>query len=219
MTRRVESKSVRPGQSPPLPSAFFARPTVAVARDLLGMVLVHHSPQGLAAGRIVETEAYLRDDAACHASRGLTPRTRIMFGPPGRAYLYLIYGMYHCFNVVTAPNGTGEAVLIRALEPLEGLPLMAMRRSRGKPGVAPKPGSLCSGPGKLVIALGIGMSQNGADLRKGALRILPAEAYPRPEEASAADRNIKVTTRIGITRDAHLPLRFYPEGNPFISRK
>jgi DNA-3-methyladenine glycosylase len=222
MTRRA--KPGRPAASAALPSAFFSRPTVDVAKDLLGAVMVHDSPQGLAAGRIVETEAYLCDDAACHASRGVTPRTEIMFGPPGRAYIYLIYGMYHCFNVVTAPEGKGEAVLIRALEPLEGLPLMAMRRSRGKPGTSPKPVSLCSGPGKLVIALGIGMSQNGADLRKGPLRILPAGAYPPTEGMDAGygnieDRNIKVTTRIGITRDAHLPLRFYLEGNPYISRK
>jgi DNA-3-methyladenine glycosylase len=196
-----------------LPHSFYARSTVEAARDLLGAVMVHDTPEGRAAGRIVETEAYLRDDPACHASRGPTSRNRPMFGPPGRAYIYLIYGMYHCFNVVTAPRGTGEAVLIRALEPLAGMPLMARRRGTDKPK------ALCSGPGKLVIAMGIGMSRNGADLRKGPLRILPASSYPWPDATGDGLRHIKVTTRIGITQAAHLPLRFYLEGNPFISRK
>jgi DNA-3-methyladenine glycosylase len=193
----------------PLSASFYARGTVAVARDLLGTVMVHETAEGRTAGRIVETEAYLRDDAACHASRGMTPRNRIMFGPPGRAYIYLIYGMYWCFNVVTGPEGVGEAVLIRALEPLEGLPLMAHRRGRDEPR------TLCNGPGKLVIALGISMADNGADLRRGPLAILPPASYP----GSAPGGNIKVTTRVGITKDAHLPLRFYLEGNAFVSKK
>lgn len=200
----------------PLSPSFYARDTVTVARDLLGTVMIHETPEGPAAGRIVETEAYLRDDAACHASRGMTPRTKVMFGPPGRAYIYLIYGMYHCFNVITAPRGIGEAVLIRALEPLTGLPLMASRRGKAAPR------DLCSGPGKLVMALGIAMSQNGADLRRGPLRILPAASAPwegAGPSGRVPSRNIKVTTRVGITLDAHLPLRFYLEGNPFISRK
>lgn len=197
----------------PLSPAFYARSTVEVARDLLGAVMVHDTPRGRAAGRIVETEAYLRDDPACHAARGMTARNQAMFGPPGRAYIYLIYGMYHCFNVVTAPRGIGEAVLIRALEPLEGLPLMARRRGTD----APK--ALCSGPGKLVIAMGIAEIPNGTDLRKGPLTILAAENRPGPDGETGAIRHIKVTTRIGITQAAHLPLRFYLEGNPFISKK
>jgi DNA-3-methyladenine glycosylase len=203
----------------PLPASFYSRPTIEVARDLLGTVLAHRTPEGLTAGRIVETEAYLHDDPACHASRGMTRRNQAMFGPPGRSYTYLIYGMYHCFNVVTSPRGVGEAVLIRALEPLEGLPLMAERRGTDKPK------ALCSGPGKLVIALGMGPRgthvpvPDGSDLRKGPLLILPPESFPWTAEGGTPLRNIKVTTRIGITQAAHLPLRFYLEGNPYISRK
>lgn len=196
----------------PLPAAFYSRSTVELARDLLGAVLIHDAPEGLAAGRIVETEAYLRDDPACHASRGPTPRNRAMFGPPGRSYTYLIYGMYHCFNVVSAPRGIGEAVLIRALEPLAGLPLMETRRGTDKPR------ALCSGPGKLVIAMGMAGLPNESDLRKGPVRILPPESFPWSAAGGADPRNIKVTTRIGITQAAHLPLRFYLEGNPYISR-
>jgi DNA-3-methyladenine glycosylase len=196
-----------------LPASFYSRSTVEVARDLLGTVLAYDSPQGLTAGRIVETEAYLHDDPACHAHRGPTPRTQVLFGPPGRSYIYLIYGMYHCFNVVTSPRGIGEAVLIRALEPLAGLPLMAHRRGTDKPK------ALCSGPGKLVLALGIAKIPNGTDLRKGSLRILAPESFPWTAEGGTPLRNIKVTTRVGITQAAHLPLRFYLEGNPYISRK
>jgi DNA-3-methyladenine glycosylase len=209
----------RPATSGALGASFYARDTVTVARNLLGAVLVHDTPDGRTAGRIVETEAYLRDDAACHASRGQTPRTTVMFGPPGRAYVYLIYGMYYCFNVITAPKGIGEAVLIRALEPLEGLPLMAMRRGRDADDVK----SLCSGPGKLVLAMGITKSHNGVDLKRGPLRILAPGSYPwegpgRPG-SSGGQGNIKVTTRIGISVAADLPLRFLLDGNPYISRK
>ncbi|HLP41136.1 MAG TPA: DNA-3-methyladenine glycosylase [Fibrobacteria bacterium] len=191
-----------------LTRAFFDHDTVSVARNLLGTVLTHDSPEGRTAGRIVETEAYLRDDPACHAARGPTPRNAPMFGPPGRAYIYLIYGMYRCFNVVTAPKGVGEAVLIRALEPLEGLDLMARRRG------TTEARALCSGPGKLAIALGIVPSLNGADLRTGALRLLPDVSYPWDGPGE-----ITVTTRVGITSGADLPLRFYFRGNPYISRK
>jgi len=210
----------------PVPAGFFSAGTVAVARALLGKLLVSESPEGRTAGRIVETEAYLCDDAACHASRGETKRNRAMFGPPGRSYTYLIYGMYRCFNVVTGPKGVGEAVLIRALEPLEGLDLMAMRR-----GVS-EPKSLCSGPGKLVIALGIADLPDGSDLRKGPVIVAeprmgslgPLVPEARGRKGGATDREvletgrIRVTTRIGISKDAHLPLRFYLERNPWISR-
>ena len=188
----------------------FTGSTVSVARRLLGTVLVHETDDGPAAGRIVETEAYLRDDPACHAARGLTPRNAVMFGPPGHAYVYFIYGMYHCFNVVTARSGIGEAVLIRALEPLDGMSLMAERRGTD---VLSR---LCSGPGKLAMALGIHRAHNGADLRDGLLRILPPQSYPWNRRGAG---KITTTTRIGINVGADLPLRFYLEGSPFVSKK
>ena len=224
----------------PVPAAFFAADTVSVARALLGRMLVSDSPEGRTAGRIVETEAYLCDDAACHASRGETPRNRAMFGPPGRSYTYLIYGMYRCFNVVTGPAGLGEAVLIRALEPVEGLELMAQRRGKRDPK------ALCSGPGKLVIALGIADLPNGSDLRERPLIVAEPGGAKAPEKAEAGPtgsrgpgmgkalagsgraktrteaaeaERVRVTTRIGISKDAHLPLRFYLDGNPWISRR
>jgi DNA-3-methyladenine glycosylase len=192
----------------PLPAAFFAADTVSAARALLGTVLLHDSPEGPAAGRIVETEAYLREDPACHAARGRTPRNAPMFGPPGRSYVYLIYGMYRCFNVVTAPEGVGEAVLIRALEPLTGVELMVRRR--GTVDLR----NLCSGPGKLVIALGLDASHNDVDLGRGPVRLLAEDSHPW----KGPKGRIKTTTRIGITQGADLPLRFYLEGSIYISR-
>lgn len=187
-----------------LPRSFYARDTVAVARELLGNIIANHTPEGIIAGRIVETEAYIQGDPACHASRGMTPRNRVMFGPPGHAYVYFIYGLYYCFNAVTAPAGTGEAVLIRALEPLEGLHMMRANRRREKLT------ELCSGPAKLVQAMGINRHHNGADLT-----VKPLVIY------SGADlkENIITTTRIGINEVEKLPLRFYLEGNMFVSKK
>ncbi len=188
-----------------LPRSFYARDTQVVARELLGHYLVHYSPEGVAAGKIVETEAYLQNDPACHAARGMTRRNRVMFGPPGHAYIYFIYGMYYCFNVVTREEGIGEAVLIRALEPVAGIPLMQARRSRQKIT------ELCSGPGRLVQALGITREQNGQDITSGPLVI------------SRGEKNdglpVVKTTRIGIKNGAELPLRFYLAGSPFVSKK
>lgn len=187
-----------------LPRAFYCRDTVAVARDLLGAILVHETAAGVTAGRIVETEAYLQGDPACHASRGMTRRNRVMFGPPGHAYVYFIYGMYYCFNVVSAPEGVGEAVLIRALEPIEGILHMLRRRKREKLT------ELCNGPAKLVQAMGITRSHNGVDLTGKPLYI---------GMGKKTTETVVTTTRIGIRAGADLPLRFYLKNNKFISKK
>jgi DNA-3-methyladenine glycosylase len=187
---------------PVLPRSFYDRPTPEVARELIGKVLVH----GPTAGCIVETEAYLgQDDLAAHSARGLTPRTRVIFGPPGHAYVYLIYGMYECLNLVCEGDGQPGCVLIRALEPLAGIELMQARRPRAR-----RLEDLASGPGKLTLAMGITRAHNGADVTRGAL------AVRRP--ASPSRFQIAVTPRIGITRCADWPLRFLARGNAHVSR-
>lgn len=186
---------------PILKRAFYERPTIEVARDLLGKVLVH----GSVAGIIVETEAYLGgDDLAAHSARGITERTRVIFGPPGRAYVYFIYGMYECLNIVAEPAGRPGCVLIRALEPAAGADIMQSRRPAAR-----RLEDLASGPGKLTLAMGITRAQNGADLTRGSLVVrAPTEAH-RPE--------IAVTPRIGIRECADWPLRFLVKGNRFVS--
>jgi DNA-3-methyladenine glycosylase len=188
----------------PFPVSLLADDTVAAARALLGAVIEHRSPEGLTSGRIVETEAYLCDDPACHAHRGETPRNKPMFGPPGRAYVYFIYGMHRCFNVVTGPEGRGEAVLIRALEPLRGLDLM--RRRRGIEDAR----QLCNGPAKLVQALGIGPEHNGTHLLRGPLRLLADNGFEGGPVGAAP--------RVGISVAVDLPLRFYFRENPWVSK-
>ena len=184
-----------------LPRKFYARPTVEVARDLLGKVVVH----GSTAGMIVETEAYLGDgDLAAHSSRGLTGRTRVLFGPPGHAYIYFIYGMYDCLNVVTERDGVAGGVLIRALEPLTDIATMQRRRPAAK-----TIEQLASGPGKLTLALDITRKLNGADLTAGTLTLR------RP--SSSHRFSIEVTRRIGISQCVDLPLRFVIRGNRFVS--
>jgi DNA-3-methyladenine glycosylase len=188
---------------PILKRPFYERPTIEVARDLLGKVLVH----GLTAGVIVETEAYLGgDDLASHSARGLTARTRPIFGPPGHAYVYFIYGMYECLNLVAEPEGVAGCVLIRALEPVAGIELMRQRRPAAR-----KPEDLASGPGKLTLALAITRSQNDADVTRGALVVRD------PFEKRHVE--IAVTPRIGISKCADLPLRFILRGNRFVSGK
>jgi len=188
--------------SQPLPESFYARPTVDVARDLLGKLLAH----GRTAGLIVETEAYLGlEDLAAHASRGLTDRTRVLFGPPGRAYVYLIYGMHECLNLVAEPDGTPGCVLVRAVEPLAGIGLMHRRR----PG-ARRLEELACGPGRLTQALGITRRHYGANLTRGPLtvrRLLAEEPF-----------EVEVTPRIGIRHCVNWPLRFAVAGNRFVSR-
>ena len=158
-----------------LRSDFYARPTLDVARDLLGKVLRHRTSEGVASGRIVEVEAYIgEDDPACHAAPGPTERNAPLYGPPGIAYVYLNYGLHYLVNAVTEKKGSPAAVLIRALEPLDGLELMRRRRAQakwrqGKP--APSDHDLCRGPGNLTAALGITLKQNRLPLTRGALVI------------------------------------------------
>jgi DNA-3-methyladenine glycosylase len=186
---------------PILPRSFYARSTVEVARALLGKVLVH----GPTAGIIVETEAYLGgDDLAAHSARGLSERTRVIFGPPGHAYVYLIYGMYECLNLVAERDGRPGCVLIRALQPVSGLELMRARRPAAR-----RPEQLANGPGKLTLALGITRAHNGADVTRGPLVVRQGEG--------AGPIEIAVTPRIGITRAAELPLRFLIARNGFVS--
>lgn len=191
-----------------LSKRFYSQDTIQVARELLGTCLVHKTAEGRVVGRIVETEAYLfKGDPACHASRGKTQRNAAMFGPPGHAYIYLIYGMHHCFNVVTAPKSIGEAVLIRALEPIEGIAMMERRR---KTTVLK---NLCSGPGKLVQAMGLSLEHSGCALTTG-----PLTLHSRASFGGCAPFEIDVSTRIGINVGADLPLRFCIKGNRFTSR-
>lgn len=211
----------------PLPPAFFARDADVVARALLGQVLVHRSPSGLASGRIVETEAYLgppgvhghlRDrpdldpalarrlaeegDPASHAFRGPTPRNGSMFQEPGTAYVYRIYGVHRCLNVSTGATGRPEAVLLRAVEPLQGLELQRARRGRERPQ------DLGSGPAKLTEALGIGLEHDGTSLTHEPLWI---GAGPPPERVASC-------RRVGVAGGEDLPLRFLDAASPHVSR-
>lgn len=181
-----------------LPAAFYARPALEVARALLGKVLVHQDGRTRRAGRIVEVEAYVGPhDLACHASKGRTARTEVLFGPPGRAYVYLIYGMYHCFNVVTDRDGYPSAVLVRGVEPLEGVPAFART----------------DGPGRLCRALGIDLGHNREDLEGPRVFLEPAEAVP--------ERAVARGPRIGVDYAgawADEPLRLWVLGHPHVSR-
>src|SRR3989344_6842175 len=144
---------------------FFEDDTIEVAKEILGCYLVHESDEGRTVGKIVETEAYLENDPASHSFKGKTRRNEVMFGEGGKAYVYFTYGMYHCFNVVTNKKNKGEAVLIRALEPIDGIEIMKKRRK------VEEIKNLCSGPGKLVISMGIKKEHNGLDLLNGKLRL------------------------------------------------
>ena len=187
---------------PILKRAFYERATIEVSRALLGKVLVH----GRAAGVIVETEAYLGgDDLASHSARGITDRTRVIFGPAGHAYVYFIYGMYECLNLVAEPDGKAGCVLIRALEPVAGIPAMQKRRPAAR-----KIEDLANGPGKLTLALGITRAANGVDVTRGSLVVR--------EPAEKRVMEIAASPRIGITQCADWPLRFFVRGNRFVSR-
>jgi len=192
----------------PLSRSFFARDAVTVARDLLGRKLVRICGEGMAAGLIVETEAYVAEgDPGNHAAIGLTARNSPMFGPPGHAYVYRVH-LSFCLNLVTAEEGRPEAALIRALEPTDGLELM--RRRRGRDSLK----ELCSGPGKLCQALAIDLALNRAAVMEP-----PLFVTGQPEAGAASE--IVVTTRIGLRpeRGAHLPLRFYLARSPYVSRR
>ena len=199
-----ENTSFLPGE--PFPRSFFDRNPVAVSRDLIGAVLTRRVGRSLASGRIVEVEAYLaEDDPANHAFRGQTRRNKSMFGPPGHAYVYSIH-THHCLNFVTEPEGVPSAVLIRAVEPLLGIPTMARRRGRDKLR------DLCRGPGRLCKALAIDRSLDGWDLTQ----MKKLWIHKGPQQLCATQ--IAVSPRIGVTSGQELPLRFSVQDSPFVSR-
>ncbi|MDI9882497.1 DNA-3-methyladenine glycosylase [Flectobacillus longus] len=180
--------------------------TLRLSKALLGWTLRLDSDEGRYEGIIVETEAYLQGDPACHAYKTKTNRNAAMFGKPGTIYVYQIYGMHYCFNISGNDEEIGEAVLIRALEPTEGIELMKMRRQTDSIK------NLCSGPAKLVQAFGIRMDMNFWNVKTNALSLIPPHH-------SIDENDIFTTTRIGITQGADLPYRFYIKGNKFISKK
>ena len=180
---------------------FFDRSVHVVARELIGCTLIH----GDCGGVIVETESYERDDPACHAYVGRTARNEVLFGPPGHAYVYLSYGIHSLLNAVAEPDGQAAAVLIRALQPTVGVE--AMRRRRG----GRRDEDLCSGPGKLTEALGVGLDDNGASLSSAPFAVLPRESAWREVE-------VAVGPRIGITKATENPWRFCAAGNTYVSR-
>ena len=180
---------------------FYARSVHDVARDLVGCVVRH----GDTAGRIVETESYHMDEPACHAYAGVTERTRTLFGPPGYAYVYFSYGVHSLLNAVAEEEGVGAAVLIRALEPVDGVETMRERRR------VARDEDLCNGPGKLTQALGIGLSLNGASLIDGPIEVLTREPGSR-------EPRVVMGERIGITKAADLPWRFCDAESRHVSR-
>jgi DNA-3-methyladenine glycosylase len=181
--------------------SFYDRPVLEVARDLIGCVVAH----GETSGVIVETEAYHDSEPAAHSFVGLTPRTKLLFGPPGFAYVYRSYGIHALLNAVCEPEGVGAAVLIRALEPVEGIEEMRLRRG------LERVEALCSGPGKLTQALGIGLELNGSDLTLG-----PIVIARRPQ--AWRDVHVAASKRIGITKATELPWRFSAVDSRFLSR-
>lgn len=184
----------------PLPKTFFEKNTITVAKNLLGKYLIHKN----LIGKIVETEAYLQDDPASHSFKGKTKRNLPMFDNPGTSYVYLTYGMYYCFNIVSNKKGIGEAVLIRALEPISGVNIMKKNRR--------KQDNLCNGPAKLTIAMGINKKHNGINL-------LSPNSPIKILQGKKEKFNIIETTRIGISKGKNLRYRFYIENSKFVSKK
>ena len=200
-------RNVRPVRV--LPRSFYERSTLTVAKELLGKVLVHKTRAGVTAGMIVETEAYIgEDDPACHASFGPTNRNAPLYGPPGMAYVYLNYGIHYLVNAVTEADGCPAAVLIRALEPLEGIGLM--RRRRAAPGADVDDHALCRGPGNLTRALGITLKENQLDLVSSRLAI---------EDRGGRVRGVSWGSRIGIRAGVEHPWRCWIAGHPAVSGK
>jgi DNA-3-methyladenine glycosylase len=200
-TRRAE------GAARSLPVSFYDRPTLTVAPELIGKVLVHRTAAGLAAGMIVEVEAYIgEDDPACHAAPGPTARNAPLYGPPGIAYVYLNYGMHYLVNAVTEHEGSPAAVLIRALQPLDGIDLMSKRRTAGARPVQER--DLCRGPGNLTKALGITIAENRLDFTTGPLSI---------EDRGLSAGRVVWGPRIGIRKAADRPWRCWSAGHASVS--
>ena len=203
-TSKVLSPSKFSRKSRKLPRSFYARPTLEVARDLLGKRIVYRSSEGRLSARIVEVEAYIgQNDPACHAARGKTTRNAVMFGKPGFSYIYFIYGMYNCLNFVTESEGFPAAVLLRAAEPEEGLDLMLTS------GKNQRRETVLSGPGKFCRAFGLSREQSGMDLTGSELFL---------EDRGETPENITVTTRVGIKVGVMLPWRFYVSDSPAVSK-
>ena len=195
----------------PLPATFYARPTLDVLADIIGKVLVHDHPQGRTSGAIVEAEAYIgEDDPACHAAPGLTKRNAPLYGPPGRAYVYLNYGLHSLVNAVTEAEGKPAAILIRALAPIDGMDLMRQRRvARRRTGAGPVADvDLCRGPGNLTVAMGIDLTLNTVDLTRGPLWI---------EDRGIVVGALDYSGRIGIRHAADRPWRCHWRGHPSVS--
>ncbi len=207
---------------------FYLLDTVATARNLLNCILIRATDTGLVSGRITETEAYTQCDPASHSFRGRTDRNAPMFGPPGHSYVYIAYGMYHCLNAVTSSEGSGDAVLIRAAEPIDGWELMSRRRGLAEEDIerlnsagattverVRRARALCGGPGKLCQAFGITLADNGLDLT------IPGEIWIAPSTASDSPRleEVRASPRIGIRSAAEVPWRFTLQGDPYASRR
>jgi DNA-3-methyladenine glycosylase len=196
----------------PLPAKFFAPAADKVAEALLGHWLIRRESDGFSGGLIVETEAYFSDDPACHAYRGQTARNAAMFGPAGRAYVYFIYGNHWCFNAVCHQEGVGEAVLVRAIEPMFGLGAMQQRRA------VARPRDLTNGPAKLCAALGLNREHDGMDLCDESSPVFVARNPRRTADIRRFGPIVR-TTRVGLTKAADWPLRFYLGGSEFVSRR
>ena len=190
----------------PLNREFYNVPALTLASKLLGRLLVSRINGVVTSGIIVETEAYLSsNDPASHAARGRTPRTAIQWGLPGFTYVYLIYGMYHCMNIVSDQKGTAGCVLLRAIEPVQGLATMQKRRPRAKTKI-----DLCNGPGKLTAALGVNRQHNAVDLTRRLLSIY--------DPAEQRNFDVSASPRIGLKEGIELPYRFFVSDNPCVSK-